>query len=263
MSPIAVPGWDGDALAGATGRGVRVGVIDSGWDRAQPEPRVRPGIAILRLDGPGGARRAGDDGDRFGHGTACADLVLRVAPDAEVVPVRVFNDALETSPGVLAAAIRWSVDAGLQVLNLSLGTCDPAGLPALYAACEYARRRRVVVVAAAHAEHGASAPAVFDNVLSVGALAGNNRFRVVYRPGEAVECLAHAIHTDVRWLGGERVLVAGTSYAAPIVTGAVARMRELHPEADLAAVRALLARHWPSPAHADSHPLAQAACERV
>lgn len=242
MRGITPPGWDADPLAGPTGRGVRVGVIDSGWDRGQPEPRVRAGTGILGLDGPGGAPRGADDHDRFGHGTACADLVLRVAPGAEIVPVRVFDAALETSPGVLAAAIRWAVDAGLHVLNLSLGTCQPAALQTLYAACEYARRRGVVVVAAAHAQGRSSAPAVFDNVLSVGALPGNNTFRVVCRPGEAVECRAHAVHTGVRWLGGERVVAAGTSYAAPVVTGTVARLRELHPDADLAAVRALLAR---------------------
>ncbi|HEX2076223.1 MAG TPA: S8 family serine peptidase [Longimicrobium sp.] len=230
-------------MTDATGRGVRVGVVDSGWDRTQPEPRVLAGTGILGLDGPGGALRTGDDHDRFGHGTACADLVLRVAPAAEIVPVRVFDARLETGPGVLAAAIRWAVDAGCQVLNLSLGTCEEEGVRTLYAACEYARRRGVVVVAAAHAEGLASAPAIFDNVLSVGALRGSDTARVVCRPGEAVECLANAVHPDVRWLGGERVVATGTSYAAPIVTGTVARLRERHPSADLDAVRALLARH--------------------
>jgi subtilisin family serine protease len=220
---------------------VRVGVVDSGWDRTQPEPRVLAGTGLPGLNGPGGVTHTGDDHDRFGHGTACADLVLRVAPGVEIVPVRVFDAQLETSPGVLAAAIRWAVDAGCHVLNLSLGTCKEKGLRTLYAACEYARRRGVVVVAAAHAEGLSSAPAVFDNVLSVGAMRGCDSARVVFRPGDVVECLAHGMHTYVRSLGGKRVVVAGTSYAAPIVTGVVARLRERHPHADLDAIRALLA----------------------
>lgn len=238
MNGIATPGWDADPLPGATGRGVRVAVLDSGWDRAQPDPRVLPGMGITAA-----GATADDDHDRFGHGTACADLVLRVAPDARILPVRVFHEALETSPRVLAAGIRAAVHAGAHVLNLSLGTLQSAAVETLYAACEYARRRGVVVVAAAHAQGLPSAPAVFDNVLSVGLLPGNNRFRVVHRPGQAVECLAHGGHTDVRWLNGARVLVTGTSYAAPIVTGTVARLRELHPDAGLAAVRARLAEH--------------------
>jgi subtilisin len=245
VPPPADPG----PLEGATGRGVRVGVVDSGWDRTQPEPRVLAGHGILALNGPGGAPRTGDDHDRFGHGTACADLVLRVAPGVEIVPVRVFDARLETSPGVLAAAIRWAVDAGCQVLNLSLGTCEQEGVRTLYAACEYARRRGVVVVAAAHEEGLSSAPAIFDNALSVGAMRGSDSARVVFRPGDAVECLAHAAHTYVRWLGSDRVVVTGTSYAAPIVTGTVARLRERHPHADLDAVRALLAAHAAALAH--------------
>lgn len=236
-----------DPLEGATGRGVRVGVVDSGWDRGQPHPRVLSGMGILGIDGPGGTLRLGDDHDRIGHGTAVADLVLRTAPEAEVVPVRVFDTHLETSPAVLAAGIRWAADAGVHVLNLSLGTREDAGVRTLYAACEYARRRGVVVVAAC-AQDGVSSPAIFDNAISVGVLPGNSTSRVIYRQGEAVECLANPVHAEVLWRDGARVVVSGTSFAAPIVAGTVARLRELHPGADLDAVRAILARHRAPPA---------------
>ncbi|HEX2203444.1 MAG TPA: hypothetical protein VHG91_09115, partial [Longimicrobium sp.] len=72
-------------LPEGTGRGVRVGVVDSGWDRALADPRVRPGVAIVVPEGGGAPELSDDDHDRMGHGTACADLVLRVSPEAEVV----------------------------------------------------------------------------------------------------------------------------------------------------------------------------------
>jgi subtilisin len=232
VGPLARPG-DAGPLEDATGRGVRVAVVDSGWDRGWADPRVLAGLCLLS----GADAAPGEvDGDGIGHGTACADLLLRVAPEAEILPVRVFGDRLTTSPAVLAAAIRRAVDAGAAVLSLSLGTRGTAGVRTLYAACEYARRRGAVVVAA-NARHGFSSPAIFENTLGVGLLRGNNAFRLEYRAGDAVECLANGVHSGVRWLHGERRLVQGTSFAAPVVAGLVARLRERDPAAGLDDVR--------------------------
>lgn len=237
----ARPAWVREALGGATGRGIRVAVIDSGWDRTLHEPRVLPGVSFVDPADDFALVRGDDDHDHLGHGTACADLVLRMAPDARVVPVKVFGRVLETSPGTLHAALVWALDAGVRVINVSLGTRLEATLHPLYAVCEAARRAGIVVVAAGHNANDWSYPAIFENVIGVSAARFESPFDFHFRPDEAMECEAWGVDQPVRWIGGEWTVRHGTSFAAPNVAGIVALILERHPEATLDEVRELLA----------------------
>ena len=106
-------------FAGATGKGIRVAVIDSGVYPQHPHiASVAGGISFL---GP-------EDNeehsflDRLGHGTAVMAAIQEKAPQAEYLAVKIFHHSLRaTSPTVLAA-IEWSLDQGVNVINLSLGT---------------------------------------------------------------------------------------------------------------------------------------------
>ena len=226
------------ALRGATGRGVRVAVIDTGWDRAHPDPRVLPGAGVVDPEHDFTLVPSDDDGDRLGHGTAVASLVLRVAPEAEIVPVRVFGGRLETTPGALAAGIGWAARRGIPLANLSVGTTLASARAPLREACAEARRAGTLLVAAAHTP--TAYPAVLDEVIGVGAghLAAPWDFR--HHPGP-VECTAAGHDLPVRWLRGETEVMSGASFAAPLVTGIVARVLERHPGAGLPEVRRILA----------------------
>ncbi|MET0396455.1 MAG: S8 family serine peptidase [Longimicrobiaceae bacterium] len=242
-SAAARPAWVRRSLRSATGRGVRVGVVDSGWDRSIVDARVVPGIGLVDPADELALARSDDDADRNGHGTACAGLVLRVAPEAEVVPIRVFGRELQTSPSLLCEAIRWATDQRLDVVNLSLGTYLEEALVPLYAACERARRAGTVVVAASHLTAGWSYPAVFENVIGVEAERFDSPFSYRYRPGHAAECLAWGIDVPVLWLGGRSTTRTGTSFAAPQIAGIVALFRECRPGASLEEVREMLSQN--------------------
>ncbi len=236
------PEWVRRDLAGATGRGVRVAVIDSGRDPEWHEPRIRPGIGLVDPASQLELARSDDDRDRIGHGTACCDILLGMAAGITIVPIRVFGDQLETSPELIVAAIDWAAEERIDIVNLSLGTHLKSALEPLYLACDRARERGVLVVSAVNMSQGWSYPAVFDNVLSVQAGSFANVFDFFYRRDEAVECLAQG-ERDVRWLGSSRRQVSGSSFAAPHISAIVALLLESHPGADIENIRTLLSRY--------------------
>ena len=236
----AAPAWVRETLGGTTGRGVRVAVLDSGWDRSLNDPRVLRGTSFVDPDDDLALGRTDDDHDVLGHGTACVDLVLRIAPDARVMPVRVFGRQLETSPGTIQAALLWAIEQGVNVINVSLGTRLEHALHPLYAACEKARRAGIIVVAAGNNSNDWSYPAIFENVIGVSAARFASPYEFQYRPEHAMECVGWGVEQEVTWIGGERLVKHGTSFAAPNVAGIVALILEAHPGATLEQVRELL-----------------------
>jgi subtilisin family serine protease len=238
----APPAWVRGELGGATGRGIRVAVVDSGWDRTIADDRVLPGVGFVDPEDDFATARNDDDQDVLGHGTACAGVILGVAPDARIIPVKVFGKVLETSPGTLRAALLWAQEAGVQVINVSLGTRLEGQLHPLYHACEMARRAGIIIVAAGHNANDWSYPAIFENVIGVSAARFDSPYHFRYRPDEAMECEAWGVERPVLWVGGQRVVRHGTSFAAPNVAGIVAMILERHPGATLEQVRDMLSR---------------------
>jgi subtilisin family serine protease len=218
-------------------------VIDTGWDRSLPDPRILPGVGLVDPADDLALLRTDDDHDRLGHGTACADLVLGHAPDARIVPIRVFGAGLETSPATLRAGIEWAVEQRLPVVNLSLGTVLESARDALHDACRRAADAGTIVVAAASPQANRPAyPAVFDEVIGVDAGRFPSPWHFRYHAGAAIECTASGHQQRLRWLGGAEEVMSGSSFAAPHITGIVALILERHPRASLADVRSMLAR---------------------
>jgi len=220
-------------LKEATGRGVRVAVVDSGWSASSEDPRVMPVVE------PGGADEAGLPGDAVGHGTWCALRVLQVAPEAEIVPVRVFRDRLETSVPLLYEAIQTARTTGARVINLSLATHRADAIHPLYEVCERARRDGVVVVAAAHNRGGRAVPAYLEPVLSVGHGPHTELLEFTYEADAAIECTAASGGVPCPGVDGRPIRRGGSSTAAATLSGIVARLLEVAP-GDLDHVRHLL-----------------------
>jgi subtilisin family serine protease len=167
-APVAEAPLVREPLAGRTGRGVVVAVIDSGAHPAHDHiaaDRLAPGVMVL----PDGSVVEGDDVwlDRLGHGTAVTAALQEQAPDALCVPVRVFRDALKTSAAALIAAIRWSLAREADVINLSLGSHNPAHRDAFAAVVAEAAQAGIVIVAAREAGGAPCYPGALDGVIGV------------------------------------------------------------------------------------------------
>lgn len=223
-----------------TGAGVMVAVIDSGWDRSCPDERISTGTAFLDASDQTACEQNDDDNDRLGHGTVCTRLILDVAPQASIIPVRVFGRSLETSPRTIEAAIQWCVARKVDVINLSLATERDDARDSLYLTCARAIDAGTIIVAAASIG-SISYPSAFDNVLGVGMGSWSDPFKFTYADGETAEVCSPGIRRASFGLGGVPVTVTGASFAAPNISGIAALLRERWPRLRLAELRARLA----------------------
>ena len=216
-----------DARAGesaATGKGVVVAVIDSGRDETTTDSRILKGASFIDRVCEPDYHRHDDDVDRIGHGTICTNVLLDIAQDARVLPLKVFGSRLETGVGPLIDALDYAVSSGIRVINMSLGTEAEHHIPHLYAACERARRAGAIVVAPIGKRP--SYPAVFEPVISVGPAYLASLTEVFYSPDSMGECNVRVHRRPVVGLRGARSFSGAISYGVPVVTSLIARWIE-------------------------------------
>ncbi len=114
-----------ECLATGTGKGVKVGILDSGVASHLPQlgGRVLSNHEVVEDRHQGTRVVPLDQGvDVIEHGTACAYIIHRHAPDAELHSVRVIGQSHGATTGKLLAALEFAVEQDWQILNLSLGT---------------------------------------------------------------------------------------------------------------------------------------------
>ncbi|MFY1696519.1 type VII secretion-associated serine protease mycosin [Solwaraspora sp. WMMA2101] len=228
----------------STGTGVTVAVIDSGVDAEHVDlvGQVLPGMDFV-ADGDGRS-------DPVGHGTTVAGLiagrgdddsgVLGLAPGARILPVRVLDEENRYDDAMIVAkAVRWAVDNGAQVINLSLGGSGDS--PALAAALDYAFASDVVVVACTGNVSATGTTEVWYPAREPGVIAVAG----LEREGEAlwagsITGAQTVLTAPATGLVGARPggywRVQGTSFAAPLVAATAALIRARWPEMSAATV---------------------------
>jgi hypothetical protein len=214
---------DDAPFRGSTGQGVRVAVVDSGIHTANPHIG---GVAIsgVRIF-PDGEMDA-DFVDRIGHGTAVAAAILEKAPDAELVAVRVFDRTLATSADVLAHGISWAAQHGARLINLSLGTSNPARAAVLGAAVDEATAAGAIVVSAAEADGIQWLPGSLPNVVGVTLDPACERHELIVAIDDTrgtIRCGASGYPRPIEGVPVARNL-SGISFAVANVTGFLARL---------------------------------------
>lgn len=227
------------AWAYSSGDGVTVAVIDSGVDAGHVDlaGQVLPGLDMVTGGGDGRT-------DPVGHGTTVAAIiagrgddsagVVGIAPKAKILPVRVldednrYDDAL-----IVAKAVRWAVDHGARVINLSLGGNGSSA--SLAAALDYAFAKDVVVVACTGNAGSSGSTDVWYPAREPGviAVAGLERSGELLWTG-SITGKQTVVAAPATQLYGARPndgywRVQGTSFAAPMVSGTAALIRSRWP----------------------------------
>jgi subtilisin family serine protease len=229
--PLGVPISREWAWGGSTGRGVKVAVIDSGVDGAHPRVGGVDGGVSLEYDpdSPDGVRvEEGPHEDLFGHGTACAAVIRGLAPECEIYSVRVLGRRLTGKGLVFAAGLQWAIDAGMDVVNLSLSTSRREHYALFHELADAAYFHRVLLVCAVNNSPAESYPSLYSSVCSVAARPETGE-GFSYNPDPPVEFGAAGVDVDVAWLDGGSIVATGNSFAAPVIAGYAARILGKHP----------------------------------
>jgi subtilisin len=232
------PEW---AWGGTTGKGVKVAVVDSGVDADHPLIGDRVAGYVAIGVSPEGEVVFDEDPhqDMSGHGTACAGIVLGIAPECELYSVRVMGRR-GGKGAALVAGIRWVLEHGMQVGNLSLGTTKKDFFGTLHEVTDEAYFRHVPLITAANNFPIPSFPCEYASVVSVASHETNDPYLFYYNPAPPTEFGAFGIDVPAAWKGGGVSKVTGNSVAAPHITGIVARILEKHPSLTVFQVKAIL-----------------------
>jgi subtilisin len=218
------------AWGGSTGKGVRVCILDSGIEQSHPLVGEIDGAVAVEVEGDDVEVVDDAEGDLCGHGTACAGIVRSIAPDASLFSVRVLGAGFTGSGTALLAGLRWAVEQGFHVINMSLSTTKSQFASMLHEVADAAYFRRTVLVASAHNMPVESYPWRFSSVISVGSHEEEDPLTYYYNPNPPVEFFARGVDVEVAWLGGGSARSTGNSFATPHISGICALLLGKHPE---------------------------------
>ncbi|MFJ7774305.1 type VII secretion-associated serine protease mycosin [Streptomyces yangpuensis] len=225
-----------------SGASVRVAVIDTGVDRANPQlsGALDVGAGKDFVDPKGG------DGttDTVGHGTKVAGLIaarpqqgtgfVGLAPDATIIPIRQNDGQGKGNALSLSQAIDHAVSKGAQVINISQDTDVQLSADSeLGKSVQKAVAANIVVVASAgndglSGQKRKTYPAAFPGVLAVGASDRNNERAVFSQPGDFIGVAAPGVDMVSTVPGFGQCIDNGTSFSAPYVAGVAALLRAEH-----------------------------------
>lgn len=228
------------ALGGSRGAGVTVCVVDSGIEAGHPLVGEVSRSVSVEVDGDQVYVRDDDRGDVCGHGSACAGIIRSIAPDCELVSVRILGEGFVGSGPVLVAGLRWAVDQGYDIINMSLSTTKRRFVPDLHDLADAAYFRRSIIVASAHNMPVQSYPWRFSSVISVASHDGVDPMVWYRNPTPPVEFFARGMDVDVAWMDGATLRSSGNSFATPHVAGICALIRSKHPDLTPAEIKTLL-----------------------
>ncbi|GGQ70041.1 S8 family serine peptidase [Couchioplanes azureus] len=232
---------------------IRIAVVDTGADLGHPElaGRFAGRADFVELRGLDTRTFVGDitgyddrPDDEVGHGTHVSGIIGArglamdegVAPGCGLMAVRVLATVREGDRRVGAgivdninAGIKWAVDNGAAVINMSLGIRHTEGGLPHRDVIAYALARGVTVVAASGNDGTAALyyPGALPGVIAVGAVDGGGAVAPFTSYGAGITVVAPGVGIHSAYVPHAYAVASGTSQAAPFVTGGVALLQSL------------------------------------
>ena len=211
------------------GEGIKVAVLDTGIDHNHPVfiGRLAPQSEWKDfVNNDNNPQEASSAFQGYGHGTAVAAIILQVAPKARILPIRVLRGDGRGDLDDVIQGIYHAVNSGADIINMSLGSTEDT--KALYDAISYAWNSGVYTVTSSgnlgetqvlHPGRNYSGQRMKVSVASTDNSGGLSSFSnygnglVIAAPGESIQSA---------FPGHQTAAYKGTSFAAPLASGAMA-----------------------------------------
>jgi hypothetical protein len=203
------------------GSGVKIAVLDTGVQASSAFSSPFGSINLVDLPANSAAQN--------GHGTAVASVIIGydpltpgVAPGADILSVRIADDNGQSDSFLLAKGIVAAVDAGAELINISMGSQGDSAL--VRSAIAYARNAGALIIAAAgnNGLDQVSYPAANEGVIAVGGVDAHGDHLDFSNSGNAIAISAPGLGINAAWTDGQARSVTGTSFSSPIIAGAIA-----------------------------------------
>lgn len=234
MTPVSIASTAVDCsmpFPGASGRGLRIAVIDSGVNAGHPH------VCAPTTKVPFGANGEGLGEDLLGHGTAVMAAIQEKAPEAEYFAVQIFSTSLRATTPRLLEAIDWTIDNRIDVVNLSLGTANAGYRLDFETRLKRAQAAGVLLVSAWHEGEQPMLPGSLPGVTGVDVDWSLDRHQFRVGPDSPLFASGYP-----RPLAGRPVTrnLYGISFAVANVTGILARALEMFPGQSLPQLKTIL-----------------------
>ncbi|MBD7912578.1 S8 family serine peptidase [Clostridium cibarium] len=162
------------------------------------------------------------------HGTTCAAIIKKIAPNANLSSVKIINnETYKSTAAQLVKSIEWCVDKKIDIVNLSLGTIDYRDFEPIREVVNYATKNGLIIVAAGNNNVGYTCPASLSNVIGVKCDI-NSKISLdeceyaydLYSP-DGIEINAHSIDEITNYKGEVKKILKCNSFATPFITASV------------------------------------------
>lgn len=217
-------------------RPVTVAVLDSGIDATHPDltrfidkaygANMAEGKCTIQEETVPGNH------DAFGHGTAVASIIAKVAPNARITDYRVLGGDNTGAGEALITSLKHAIEADYKVINMSLAAKADFG-PRLQPLCDIAYRKGQIIVAAKRnmplVDQGYPAE-LTPSVISVERNKFPSQLVVRYQAGNVIEFIGHGDEVVVAAPGGGYTTKTGTSFATPAISGIICLLLGAYPE---------------------------------
>ncbi|HEX8521333.1 MAG TPA: S8 family serine peptidase [Tepidisphaeraceae bacterium] len=238
-----------------TGKGVTIAFCDTGVDYSHPAlgggfgagHKVKAGWDFVDNDA--------DPFDTYGHGTNTAGIAAAtgfdyqgqhysgIAPDAEIVELRIAKDGSTIQDQTLEQALQWIIQNyktyNISIANVSFGGGNYTSSytnPTLSDEFQKLHDLGILVISSSgnagvnsFGGTGIAYPAADANVAAVGGLNAEGQIDTVTQRGPLLDLLAPGVNVPTTTKFSGYGAASGTSFAAPFVTGAAALLKQVNP----------------------------------
>lgn len=193
------------------------------------------------------------------HGTTCAAIIKKYAPEARLSSVKILNDrSKKAEPGQLVKALEWCAENDVKIINLSLGSIAYKDFDRIRECVNRVCNKGVIIIAACNNRDIISYPACLSNVVGVkcdrSSRLRGEQYLYNFYPYDGIEVTACGSHRLVDSAGNTVWGNPANSFAAPVVTALINNILLKNPQAGINEIKKELSKGSINPSNPEYNP---------